>query len=174
MLEVARAGGGVSYHFEEVATVAKQKGLKTREQVYREMPSIRDLFRYNLTRLRKETGLPMRVVASHGDFVNRRLAIPNWLLLEDESFRREIGVELEVYDEAFMCHVTSRHADTHYPKFRQPSYPVEAIGRGEPVIYLLVHPRHWRANVRVNAADDARRIFEAIGYKLRTMRNDRN
>ncbi len=171
MLEIAKEGGEASYHFEEVATVAKQKGLRTKEQVYREMPSIQELFRYNLGQLRKKTGLPMQIVASHGDFVNRRLAAPNWLLLEDYDFRREMGVELEVYDEAFMRYVTSRHADTHYPKFWQPCSPMEAISRGEPVIYLLIHPRHWRVNARANAADDAKRVWEAFSYRLHTVKN---
>ncbi len=171
MLEIAEAGGEASYHFEEIATVAKQKGFSAKEQVYRDMPYIQELFKYNLGQLREKTGLAMHIVASHGDFVNRRLAAPNWLLLEDYDFRREMGVELEVYDQAFMRYVTSRHADTHYPKFWLPFSPVEAIDRGEPIIYLLIHPRHWRVNVRVNAADDAKRVWEAFKYRLRTVKN---
>ena len=171
MLEIAGAGGEASYHFEEIATVAKQKGLSTKEQVYREMPYIQELFRHNLEQLRNKIGLPMRIVASHGDFVNRRLKAPNWLLLEDMSFRRDVGVELEVYDNIFMKYVTSRHADTHYPKFWQPTDPLAAINNEEPVVYLLVHPRHWCTNILVNVADDIRRVWEDIAYRLRIKNN---
>ncbi len=172
MLEITGAGGEASYHFEEIATVAKQRGLSAKQQVYRKMPYIQELFRHNLEQLRARTGLPMQIVASHGDFVNRRLQAPNWLLLENEDFRQDVGVELEVYDNAFMRYVASRHADTHYPRFWQPNDPLAAIDNGEPVIYLLVHPRHWRVNILVNAADDIRRVWEDIIYRLRVKKNE--
>ncbi len=168
MQEITSSCGEAGYHFEEIATVIKQKGLMTKEQVYLEMAYIRNLFKNNLNLLRKRTGIPIQIVASHGDFVNRRLGVPNWLILQDYSFRKEVGIELEVYDEAFMHHVISRHADCHYPQFWRPCHPIEAIYKGEPVIYLLIHPRHWRANICVNGVDDVRRVWQDFVYLLRS------
>jgi hypothetical protein len=52
MREIELSGGEASYHYEEVATVAKQKRLKTREQIFNEIIYIKELFRHNLNRLR--------------------------------------------------------------------------------------------------------------------------
>ena len=45
MREIEACGGSVGYHFEELATAAKRKGLKTREQVMEELPYMREPFR---------------------------------------------------------------------------------------------------------------------------------
>jgi hypothetical protein len=134
--------------------------------VLQQMHLMRELFRSNLTRLREETGLPMATVASHGDFVNRKLGVCNWEILRDGSFREEVGVELEVYDEACMRHITSRHADTLSVSCWRPSHPIGAIQAGEPAVYVLVHPRQWRANFRENLVDDLGRLSEGLRYAL--------
>ncbi len=86
MRAIAGFGGEVGYHYEEVATIAKERNLRTREEALRALPAARDRFRTNLTGLRAATGLPMRVAASHGDFVNRRLGVANSMLLADHRF----------------------------------------------------------------------------------------
>ena len=58
MQELEACGGSVGYHFEELATVAKHRGLKTREQAMEDLPYMRDLFERNLTRLRDQTSFP--------------------------------------------------------------------------------------------------------------------
>ena len=124
MREIEACGGSVGYHFEELATAAKRKGLKTREQVMEELPYMRDLFERNLTELRDQTQLPLRFVASHGDFANRRLGVPNWVILRDAAFRDRMNIELEAYDEACMRHVQSRHSDDQpYPTYWKPAPP---------------------------------------------------
>jgi hypothetical protein len=166
MADIQAGGSEASYHYEELATIAKRLGLRTRAQAERHLPQARDAFAANLTRLREGTGLPMTVVASHGDFVNRRLGLPNWVLLSDPVFRRQVGVVLETYDEDFLRILTSRHADGPYPRYWHPADPMAAIAAREPVISVLVHPRHWRVNRLVNAHDDARRVFEGLRFAL--------
>jgi len=166
MQEIAYAGGEASYHFEEIATLAKKKCLKTREDILSYMPYIRSMFKDNLNLLRKKSGLPMKIVAAHGDFANRKLRVFNWEILRDKSFRREVDIELEVYDEIFSKHITSRHSDTSFPYFWQPRSPLQAIQTGMHIIYVLVHPRHWRANPRENFKDDIKRAWEGFRYSL--------
>jgi hypothetical protein len=166
MKRIELAGGEASYHFEEVATVSKQKHFKTREQALRHMPYIRELFRFNLNRLRRETGLPMKIVASHGDFVNRKLRLYNWEILKSQSFRGEMGVELEVYDEAFLRNVTSRHSEVLPPRVWDPLDPLLAARSGASIIQILIHPRQWQANRRENLIDDVRRAWEGLRYAL--------
>jgi hypothetical protein len=162
MNAIAADGGEASYHYEELATVAKRHRLRSRDEVISNLPRARELFTHNLTRMRDVTGLPMRIVASHGDFVNRRLGIDNWEMLVDAAFRREVGVELETYDDAFMRHVTARHADRFHPVYWVPNSPSESIRAGQPVVYVLVHPREWRTAAFVNAGDDVRRVIDGL------------
>jgi len=166
MKEIERSGGEASYHFEEIATVAKQKRLRTREAVSQQMPYIRETFKRNLNYLRAKSGLPMKIVAAHGDFVNQKLQIYNWELLKDDNFRKDVGVELEVYDEAFMSHVTSRHSEVLIPHVWKPEHPLKAAEAGSPIIHVLVHPGNWQANRQENLVCDIRRAWEGIRYSL--------
>ncbi|MGH6878032.1 MAG: hypothetical protein ACREHV_11755, partial [Rhizomicrobium sp.] len=81
MKQIAEHGGEVGYHFEEVATVAKRLGLRSRTDVDFHMDAIRAEFRNNVLRFAARAGLRPRVVASHGDFINRRISVANDYLL---------------------------------------------------------------------------------------------
>jgi hypothetical protein len=158
--------GQASYHYEELATIAKRGHVRRPADARARLPEARAMFRDNLERLRAATGLPMRVVASHGDFVNRAVGIANREILDDPAFRDEVGIDLEVYDAALLDRLTSRYSDTHHPRYWVSGDPVDAIERRDPVIHLLVHPRHWRANRVVNARDNIRRVWEGLVYGL--------
>lgn len=163
---IADAGSQVSYHYEELAWVGKRRRLRDPADLVSLLPEAQDRFRTNLERLRTSTGLPMRVVAAHGDFLNRKLGIMNWAMLADRQFRREVGVDLETYDDEFMRHVSSRHADAMHPTYWAPEDPLAAIDRGEPVVYVLVHPRPWRVARIWNARDDVTRLGQELLYRL--------
>lgn len=158
-------GSEASYHYEEIAIYAKKYRIRNPQVIYSNLKEIQKLFAENLCKLRSITGLPMGIVASHGDFTNRYLGIPNHILLDDTEFRNKHGIALEVYDDKMMKLVTSRHSDAGYPDFWKPNSPLEAICQGSKVIYLLTHPRHWRVNVKENFTDNANRFLEGISYK---------
>ena len=126
-----------SYHYEEIYPVAKQQGLSTWPQVQAVLPQIRALFQANLARLRQITGLPMRCVASHGDFINRKLKVFNTVILEDEDFRQQVGIEVEAYDAVISNRITSRGSDCLYPQFWKPVDPMLALQQGQPVVHVL-------------------------------------
>ncbi|MET3287792.1 UNVERIFIED_CONTAM: hypothetical protein ABID98_000362 [Brevibacillus sp. OAP136] len=167
MRQIHEEGGEASYHYEEIATIGKEKALSTEQQIVRELPLMRHSFAQTLFRLRKLTGLPMHTVASHGDFFNRKLGIANHELLAESKLRKETAVELETYDDAMMKYVTSRHSDTLAPAFWKPNDPFEAISRKEAVIYLLTHPRHWRTDPYGNLLDNSKRLWEGVLYAMR-------
>jgi hypothetical protein len=158
-------GSEASYHYEEIATYAKTNHITDPKEIYSKLKEIQELFAKNLEKLRSVTGLPMKIVASHGDFVNRYLGIPNHEMLINIEFRNKCGIVLEVYDEKMMKLVTSRHSDAIYPDLWKPNSPLEAIQRGSKVVYLLTHPRHWRVNIKENFIDDVNRFIEGISYK---------
>jgi hypothetical protein len=168
---IDRHGSEVSYHFEEIATMAKERRLRSREAVVRVLPEIRRRFLRNLSDLRQRVGAPMRTVASHGDFVNRRLRMPNLELL-DEATRAAGQIEVEAYDAAFYSDgFTSRCGDRSFKigeppgsaKWR-PIDPRDAFDRGERAVHILTHPRQWRSSVTVNLVDDVRRMWEGVRY----------
>lgn len=165
-VRIAAAGGEASYHYEELATIIKRRRLRTREAAVAALPEARDLFARNIDRLRTTTGLPMRVVAAHGDFVNRRLGVANWEILADAAFREAVGIDLETYDAGYIAQLSSWFSDAIYPRFWEPSDPGTAIRAGDPVVSLLVHPRHWRPDPVVNLRDDAGRLADEVRFRL--------
>jgi hypothetical protein len=164
MTAIAAAGGEVGYHYEELATIAKERRVRTREEALAALPEARNRLRANLEGLRAVTGLPMRVAASHGDFVNRRLGVPNWMLLADRSFRDQVGIDLEGYDDHLLARMPHRSTDAAPPTLWREEDPMLAIDRGEPVVYVLVHPRHWRAAPLTNARDDVQRLWQGASF----------
>ena len=108
----------------------------------------------------------MTIVASHGDFLNRRLELNNWAILRDPVFRAEMGIQLEPYDPDFLATITSYHRDAPPPTVWYHGDPVAAIDRGEPVMYTLVHPRPWRVNRRANLSDDLIRLRDELAFRL--------
>jgi hypothetical protein len=172
MQRIADAGSRVSYHYEELATVAKRRRPADATAAGLLIPEAQELFERNIERLRSMTGLPMDVVASHGDFVNRKLGIKNTAILVDRGFRARMGIVLETYDQDFLDTVSSYHRDMPYPHFWMEGDPLVAIGRGAPIIYMLVHPKPWRVHRTANARDDATRLLEGLAYRL-PARSDR-
>jgi hypothetical protein len=166
MREIETFGARASYHYEELATVARRRRPRTREEAERLVPEARDLFAANLARLRARTGLAMEVVASHGDFLNRRLGINNWAILADPDFRREMGILLEPYDPSFLATVTSYHRDLPPPERWMDADLLDAISRREAIVYALIHPRPWQVNRRENLRDDLVRALDEVSYRL--------
>jgi hypothetical protein len=164
MTEIHASGAEVGYHYEELATVSKEKGLTTAADVYRELPHMRERFRRNLFRLRERTGLPMLTAASHGDFANRKLGIANTVILADRAFRNEVNIVVEAYDQDLMDHVTSRHSDKPWPTLWTPDDPRNALRQGKEVVHILTHPRQWRAVPTDNLLDDLGRLWQGVRY----------
>jgi len=166
MRRIEQSGGEASYHYEELATFAKQRHIRWTEELLPFMPEIQRMFGENIRMLRQQSGLPMVSVASHGDFANRHLGMVNWLLLESCELRMELGIEVEAYDEKLMNFVTSRRSDAQYPVLWNPSNPIEAVRQSEPTVYVLTHPGRWSCNRAELVKKDTLRLVEGIRYRL--------
>jgi peptidoglycan/xylan/chitin deacetylase (PgdA/CDA1 family) len=166
MRAIHDAGGHASYHYEELATIARSTRVRTYAEAIALLPSARAEFLRNLEHLRRRTGLSLRVVASHGDFINRRLGLANTALLADVDLRLSAGIDLDVYDEALIRLLSSRHSDTHYPRYWIPDSPLDPIASKAPVVQVLVHPRHWHARRIVNVREDIARLWAGLAYAL--------
>lgn len=162
---IAEMGHEVSYHYEEIASYSKKHKLRNRQQVEMHIESIRKMFSDNLKVFRDKYKLECRTIASHGEWINAKyLNMTNLELLNDE-LRKELGIDVEAYDDDFMKpFLSSRIADLGNPLWNP--YPVEdAIANNEHYIYLLLHPRQWYTRRWCNFVSDITRLFETIKYK---------
>jgi hypothetical protein len=174
MKEMDAQGAEASYHFEEIATWVKQKAWSSKEDVTRHLePMQADLLK-NIEHLRALTGLTMNVLASHGDFANRKVGVMNHALLEDEAFRRSARVELEAYDDALMGLVTARTSDVPAPKYWSGETPETLFQRREPVVHILLHPKQWRAAWGPTTRENLIRLWEGVSLSLRTRKAARS
>jgi hypothetical protein len=171
MRQLAADGHEVGYHYEELATLVKQRGAATADEARALIAPARERLRADLIELRAHSAMPLDVLASHGDFANRRVDVSNAELLEDRRFRAEIGVRLEAYD--LEEHVDARASDNACPDAWQPLDPLRAIERGTPVVELLVHPRAWGAAPAVNGRADLARMTEGCRNARRRARRRR-
>jgi hypothetical protein len=161
MKEIAEYGSEASYHFEEVATFAKANGLKSAAALRARLPEIRSNFINNFFHVEERLGRKLRTVASHGDFVNRRLKISNTEILEDQQLRQHCGIECETYDSSLMNSVDIYITDRPPPEFYFPSPPMVALKRYAR-IYLLTHPRRLDANWTANTKENLFRAYEGL------------
>jgi hypothetical protein len=171
MRELAAAGCEVGYHYEELATIVKERGASTASETRALLDDARDRLRATIPELRAGSGLSLDVLAAHGDFANRAVGVSNAEMLDDHDLRSEIGVRLEAYD--VEPHVTARSADGAQPAGWRPADPIHAIRRGEPVVALLLHPRSWGRAPLVNARADLQRAAEGCMYLMRRKRGAR-
>ncbi|MGZ4268307.1 MAG: hypothetical protein ACXVFN_04745 [Solirubrobacteraceae bacterium] len=171
MRDLARAGCDVGYHYEELATVVKERGAASAAEARALLGAARDRLRMTVPELRARTGLALDVFAAHGDFANRAVGVSNVELLSDPALREELGVRLEAYD--VESDVSARSSDGVPPRGWQPENPMRAILRGETVVAVLLHPRSWGGAPTVNARADLVRLREGCVYRLRRARHRR-
>jgi hypothetical protein len=168
MRELAAAGAEVGYHYEELADLIKERGAGTAEAARALIGPARERLRVLLPALRANSGLPLDVLASHGDFANAAVGVTNVELLADRAFRAELGVRLEAYD--VEQRVDARFTDAAGADRWAPGDAAAALERGERVVEVLVHPRAWGAAPVANAREDLHRLREGAAYGLRRVR----
>ena len=163
MREIEAAGSEASYHYEEIASYAKQHHLKQAGQVRARLPAIRRRFLRNLRRIEAGLGRPLCTVASHGDFANRRLGLPNHLLLDDAALRTRSGIACEAYDRALLDSLDLYISDRPAPHYFHPLPPQQALGRYRRIC-LLTHPVQWHTNWLDSSKHNLRRLYEELAW----------
>jgi hypothetical protein len=166
---IVAQGGEVGYHFEEIATVAKRLGLRTAKEVQDRLENIREEFRRNVGRFRARSGVLLRTVASHGDFANRRLGVPNQEMLTP-ALLRELGIVADAYDPRIHAGLAARFTDCPPPQWWKPTDPIMALATRPATVSILVHPRQWICNPAENFRLTVQRIGEEAGWRLRSAR----
>lgn len=163
MREIEEYGSEASYHYEELATFAKENGIKTAAQIRPRLAEIRASFIRNFRSIEQRLGKKMTTVASHGDFANRRLKLNNTEILKDQALRETCGIACEAYDKAILDNIDFYVADRPYPEYFHPSAPSGALGR-HARICLLTHPRQFETNWIENTKDNLFRLYQGATW----------
>jgi hypothetical protein len=166
MKAVVASGSECGYHYEELADFAKAYRIKNRETIESSKAAIQEAFVANVKRMESLAGAPMVSVVSHGDFVNRKLQLPNHAPI-DAALLRRCALEYEGYETRITERYSINISDHTYPAyFRGDISPMEAIRKHLPVVHLLVHPRHWRSSWYWNTRENLTRLMEGMAYRF--------
>lgn len=163
MREIEAYGSEAGYHFEEVADFAKRHHLKSAHAVRARFADIREEFLRNFRRIEQALGSKIHTVASHGDFVNRRLNVINHEILLDRPFRARCGIVCEAYDADLLRRFDLYISDRPPPTYYHPLAPRAAFGRYH-CICLLTHPVQWETNWRASTRTNVRRLIEGLTW----------
>ncbi len=163
--EINAYGSEASYHFEEIATFCKKNKIKSKKKARQELSKITADFRRNFTTLENQLGYKLKTVASHGDFVNRKLNLINNEITDNLALRKELGIECETYDSILKNSFNEYISDKIYPIHYYPKNIFDVIGKAN-IICLLTHPRQWNSNIKESIKDTFLRIYEGLKFKL--------
>jgi len=163
MKDIESYGSEASYHFEEIATFAKSKHIKSKEEVLYNLDEIKNIFKANFLMIEKGLGTKLYTVCSHGDFANRALKLINNEITKDDALREELKIDCEAYDEDIVHGFDAYVSDAPYPAYYNPRPIFDFIGE-EEIICMLSHPRQWRTNWAINTMDNIKRVYGGIRW----------
>lgn len=165
MQKVQESGCDCGYHYEEIADFAKEKKLRYPQVVLTHLEEIQTLFKANLRQMETAVGFKIKHVASHGDFANRILNLPNHLLMTPKLLE-ECQLDFEAYQKEFTETYSINISDCGYPTFYKTKLtPEQAIDLQTPIIHLLLHPKHWRCSWKWNIYENFKRVKEGFSYR---------
>lgn len=163
MREIEEYGSEASYHYEEIADFSKKNRIRDVSIIHQRLPDIRNEFLKNFCLIEERLGKKITTVASHGDFANRCLKLPNQEILNDQKLREKCGIECEAYDQALLSKFDIYISDRPYPQYYHPISPLDTIGRYKKIC-LLTHPRQLETNWVENTKDNLIRFSEGLKW----------
>lgn len=164
MKEIENFGSEASYHFEEISTYCKKHNITSKDHALANLEEMSNIFKQNFKQLEKKLGYKLKTVASHGDFVNRKLKLINNEITHDLTLRKELGINCEAYDKNLHDSFDAYISDVIYPVYYKPTSIFNVIGKAD-VICMLTHPRQWETNFWVNTKDNISRFIEGVKHR---------
>jgi hypothetical protein len=163
MKEILAYGSDCGYHYEELATYAKRNHIKSATVLMDHFDAIRKEFSNNLQHLEAELGQKIQYIASHGDFANRKLKMPNHTFINREVLD-DNGLIFEAYDKEFLENYSINIMDAGGPKFYNgPVSQLDALDQYQ-IVHILIHPKNWKANVYWNTYENCKRFIQGLKY----------
>ena len=150
MKEIENYGSEASLHFETIADFVKANGIKNKEELYSHkdwQQRCLNILKSDIERFRNLLDIPCVTIASHGEYENTLVQIPNNYLTEDVSTYEFLGIKLEAYNKEMIekkvtCYISDVPIEIN-SGYRYGTTPFEAIENGEKFIMFLTHPNHW-------------------------------
>lgn len=156
MIQMYKANVEIGYHYEELATFAKENKIKQGEVIKEKLGEIQADFVRNFTDLQKLMGFKIKTVASHGDWKNRQLKLTNQVICTKEILHK-LNITHEAYD--IEDDIDFRIADRSYPDFWYPQKPENILLNKDIHSGLfLIHPRQWCSNPKSRIKQDIERM----------------
>ncbi len=160
---VLNYGSEVGYHYEEIASYCKDEKIG-KATIGDHMPKIQERFKRNVALLESQSGMKIKSIASHGDFINRKIGVANHELINEEVLKN-CEIEFECYAPKLLKAYSVIISDTSYPLYFHPKHPIDAINDKNKIVYLLTHPRHWYSSWYYTSRENLVRFVEGIRYK---------
>lgn len=161
--EMIDYGIEVGYHYEEISTYIKERHIKNLDLIKKEISDIKSKFKANVDYFEKTINHKIYSVASHGDWINRKMKVVNKELVTEEVMEA-LGINVEAYD--IESNLDFRLADRQYPMFWSPMSPEEIFNSDDlKKGLILVHPRQWCSAPIERFRLDFQRIIEGLRYK---------
>ncbi|MCX7904014.1 MAG: hypothetical protein N2486_05840 [Caloramator sp.] len=161
MDDIVRLGSEVGYHYEELAAYCKRNKIKSKVSITDEdLENIYNEFVSNLNLYFKNYDI--KSIASHGDFYNRQIGVPNHYLFEKYSYT-DLEIEVETYNKELLQSFDAYVSDARIRPFWRDGYSViDAIKEDKKKVLFLSHPANWnRFNFDV-LKENLKRLFESI------------
>ncbi|MEW9096119.1 MAG: hypothetical protein AB2417_13650 [Clostridiaceae bacterium] len=156
--EIIDCGSEVGYHYEELATYCKKNKIKNKDSLGDEdMNSIYEMFKNNITSKFKDYDI--KTIASHGDFYNREIGVPNHHIFKYFKYD-DLGILIEAYDENLLNSFQSYIADDMYRPFWKNNVSIyDSIENNDKRILLLTHSCNWHSNKLENLKKNFNRLL---------------
>lgn len=155
---VADGDGEAGLHYETLARVCRERGVRRREDV---TAAVRgealEALRGEIERFRRRFGVGCRTVASHGHAHNRLLRMTNNEIVTPNEYAA-LDIDVEAYDENLLRGMTYV-CDAPLTRNRGWAYrdtPGGALARGDGAVCFLSHPHHWELSALERAKGLAR------------------
>ena len=158
--DIVSYGSEVGYHYEEIATYCKKNKVFDKKIILKNIENIKKDFINNINRLQKEYEIKFTSIASHGDFINRKINLTNDRVY-DVKLKKELKL-IEAYDIESM--LDFRTSDCMPPKFFKEN-PYLPIDENKHKVLLLIHTRYWGRAPLERFKLDLMRIIDNIRYR---------
>lgn len=160
MQEIIEYGSEVGYHYEELAQYCKDHKIIAKDFAREHIADMQSEMIKNIKKMEKDNNLKIESIASHGDFVNRKINILNKEVY-DEKLKEKLKL-IEAYD--IEKYIDFRTADRMYPIYWKEN-PRVAIQQNKKRVLILTHPRWWNSAPLSRLKLDLQRIIEKFKYK---------
>ena len=162
--EIEDYGYETGYHFETIAYYEKKHKLKSKEKLKEKIDDLRALFLEELENYRKKTGTKSETVSAHGDWTNVHFDISGNLLLDSET--RKKAKIIGTADDKVLADIFAKQYFDMQILERFASSVIRDINSSIGNIFILTHPRNWKADILFNTKDNIVRTFESLVYKF--------